>query len=99
MAKAIKDKIKDILADEKKLSEVAKVAFDNMDADHSGEINVSELENFMYQISNDIGDKPPTKEDIEEVLEYLDTDKSGIINLSKIKILVRDVFEAMLEDE
>ncbi len=51
--------IKDILNNEKKLNEVAKVAFDSVDTDKSGQIDESELEKVMAQISNDMGAEPP----------------------------------------
>ena len=47
MSKAIKD----ILSNEKKLNEVAKVAFDSVDTDKSGQIDEQELEKVMSQIA------------------------------------------------
>jgi Ca2+-binding EF-hand superfamily protein len=94
MSKAIKD----ILANEKKFTEVAKVAFDSVDMDKSGQIDSLELEKVMIQIATDMGADPPTKEDVQEVLEHLDTDKSGKISFEEFKILIRDVLEAMLEE-
>ena len=91
--------IKDILNSEKKLTEVAKVAFDSVDTDRSGQIDGQELEKVMIQIATDMGAEPPTKEDVVEVLEHLDTDKSGKIDFSEFKILIRDVLEAMLEGD
>jgi Ca2+-binding EF-hand superfamily protein len=90
--------IKDILSSEKKLTEVAKVAFDSVDVDKSGTIDGNELEKVMIQIASDIGADPPTKEDVMEVLEHLDEDKSGKIDFNEFKVLIRDVLEAMLED-
>ena len=95
MAKAIKD----ILASEKKFTEVAKVAFDSVDTDRSGQIDGSELEKVMIQIANDMGADPPTKEDVVEVLEHLDADHSGKIDFNEFKTLIRDVLEAMLEGD
>jgi Ca2+-binding EF-hand superfamily protein len=94
MSKAIKD----ILSNEKKFNEVAKVAFDSVDTDKSGQIDGCELEKVMVQIATDMGADPPTKEDVMEVLEHLDTDKSGKISFDEFKVLIRDVLEAMLED-
>lgn len=94
MSKAIKD----ILANEKKFNEVAKVAFDSVDTDKSGQIDGNELEKVMVQIASDMGADPPTKEDVMEVLEHLDEDKSGKIDFSEFKVLIRDVLEAMLDD-
>lgn len=95
MSKAIKD----ILSNEKKFTEVAKVAFDSVDTDKSGQIDGSELEKVMVQIATDMGADPPTKEDVQEVLEHLDTDKSGKISFEEFKVLIRDVLEAMLESD
>lgn len=94
MSKAIKD----ILANEKKFNEVAKVAFDSVDTDKSGQIDGNELEKVMVQIASDMGADPPTKEDVMEVLEHLDDDKSGKIDFNEFKVLIRDVLEAMLDD-
>ena len=94
MSKAIKE----ILSNEKKFTEVAKVAFDSVDTDKSGQIDGSELEKVMVQIASDMGADPPTKEDVMEVLEHLDEDKSGKIDFNEFKVLIRDVLEAMLDD-
>jgi Ca2+-binding EF-hand superfamily protein len=94
MSKAIKD----ILANEKKFTEVAKVAFDSVDTDKSGQIDGAELEKVMVQIATDMGAEAPTKEDVQEVLQHLDTDNSGKISFDEFKVLIKDVLEAMLED-
>jgi len=94
MSKAIKD----ILSSEKKFTEVARVAFDSVDTDKSGQIDAQELEKVMVQIATDMGADPPTKEDVMEVLEHLDEDKSGKIDFDEFKVLIRDVLEAMLDD-
>lgn len=94
MSKAIKD----ILSNEKKFNEVARLAFDSVDTDKSGQIDAQELEKVMVQIATDMGADPPTKEDVLEVLEHLDSDKSGKISFDEFKVLIKDVLEAMLED-
>lgn len=94
MSKAIKE----ILSNEKKFTEVAKVTFDSVDTDKSGQIDGNELEKVMVQIASDMGANPPTKEDVMEVLEHLDEDKSGKIDFNEFKVLIRDVLEAMLDD-
>ena len=94
MAKAIKD----ILSNEKKFNEVAKVAFDSVDTDNSGQIDASELEQVMIQISSDMGADAPSKEDVMQVLDHLDEDKSGKVNFDEFKVLIRNVLEAMLAE-
>jgi Ca2+-binding EF-hand superfamily protein len=94
MSKAIKD----ILNNEKKFTEVAKVAFDSVDSDRSGQIDGNELEKVMVQIACDMGADPPSREDVLEVMDHLDADKSGKIDFEEFKVLIRDVLEAMLEE-
>jgi len=85
--------------DEKKLKEVAKVAFDSVDTDRSGQIDQEELEKVMAQISQDMGAEPPSKEDVKEVLEHLDTDHSGKIDFEEFSQLIKDVLNAMIEED
>lgn len=91
--------IDDILKDDKKFTEVAKLAFDSVDSDKSGQIDANELEKIMSQIANDMGTDPPSKRDVMEVLEYLDEDNSGKISFDEFKKLIRDVLTAMVEDD
>ena len=93
------DAIKDILNDEKKLREVAKVAFDSVDTDGSGLIDQEELQKVMAQISQDMGAEPPSKEDVKEVLDHLDTDHSGQIDFEEFSQLIKDVLAAMIEED
>merc|ERR1711976_289281 len=90
--------IRDILNSDKKFNEVARVAFDSVDTDKSGEIDSVELGKVMEQIAQDMKAEPPSTEDVMEVLEHLGSDKSGKISFEEFKILIRDVLEAMLDD-
>ena len=87
--------IKDIINNEKKLREVAKVAFDSVDTDKSGQIDSKELSTLMTGISNDLGIAPPTNEEMKEVLDHLDSDKSGKIDFDEFVVLIRDVLTSM----
>ncbi len=91
--------VKTILSNDQMFVEVAKVAFDSVDTDRSGQIDALELEKVMSQIASDMGAEAPSKEDVAEVLEHLDTDKSGKISFEEFKVLIKDVLECMLEDE
>ena len=88
MSKAIKD----ILSNEKKLNEVAKVAFDSVDTDKSGQIDEQELEKVMAQIASDMGADPPSKEEdeydeiVEQFKEEINKISSYSYNTQKIKI-------------
>ena len=91
--------IKAILQDDAKLREVAKVAFDSVDTDRSGQIDQEELTKVMQQISGDLGTEPPSAEEVKEVLQHLDTDKSGKIDFNEFLVLIRDFLKAMVSDK
>ena len=89
--------VKQILASEEKLNDVARAAFDSVNTNKTGEINYTELEAVMIQVSKDLGTKPPTSEDVSEVLNHLDTNKDGVISFNEFKVLIRDVLNAMVK--
>ena len=68
-------------------------------ADRSGQIDQEELEKVMTQISQDMGAEPPSKGDVKEVLEHLDTDHSGKIDFEEFSQLIKDVLNAMIEED
>ena len=81
MSKAIKD----ILSNEKKFTEVARVAFDSVDTDKSGQIDGNELEKVMVQIASDMGADPPTKEDVMEVAKGVREALKGVATVNEIR--------------
>lgn len=91
--------IRNILSCENKFGKVARMAFDSVDTDKSGEIDSKELEKIMVLIASDMGAEPPSNEDVKLILSHLDEDKSGKIDFNEFKTLIRDLLESMLEEE
>lgn len=89
--------IRDLLNDDKKLTEIVKVAFDSVDTDRSGQIDANELETLMINMADDMGTERPTKEEVIEILEDLDPDGSGQIDFKEFKGLMRGILEDILE--
>ena len=89
--------IREILTNEKKFNDIAKVAFDSVDTDKSVLIDEEELTKVMTQISEDMDTEPPSREDVKKVLDHLDTDHSGKIDCDEFRILIREVLSALLE--
>ena len=85
------DSIKDLLTNESKLMEIAKTAFESVDTDKSGEIDLPELEQVMAQLAQEMGSDLPSKEDVKEVFEYLDADGSGTIDFKEFSRLIKDL--------
>ena len=92
------DAIKEILNNQKKLSDIVKVSFDNVITDRSGQIDQDELEKVMVQISQDMDAEFSTKEYVKEVMEHLDTDNSSHINFEEFSQIIRDILCSMVEE-
>jgi len=88
--------LKKILKDDKKFNEIAKIAFDSVDEDKSGEIDSKELEKLMIQMAEDMGTAMPTKEEVLEVFNSIDQDGSGKIDADEFKQLIKEVLEEFL---
>ena len=87
--------IKKILKDEALLEEVTKRAFDVVDTDKSGKIELKELKQILIQISLDFMTEPPNDDDIEQIMNKLDEDKNGTIELKEFQVLIKSILEAM----
>ena len=51
--------IKEILSDDEAINKITRLAFDKIDVDNSGHLDVKELETIMLRISADMGVEPP----------------------------------------
>ena len=87
--------IQAILNDDKKLNQVVKAVFDQVDTDGSGKINKDELDKILEIICKDMGANPPSHEETMEVFNHLDTDKSGKIEFNEFKTLIKEVLKSM----
>ena len=87
--------IKELLKDETKFKEVSKMAFDTVDTDKSGLIDLKELSHVMEIISSKLGTNPPSKAEVKAILNHLDTDKSGKIDFNEFLALMRASLKSM----
>lgn len=94
----MEESLRKILSDESKLNEVTKAAFDTVNTDKSGSINLSQLEIAMNQIANDLGNSLPSKSDVESVFRRLDSNNDGLIDFNEFKVLITDVLNAMIKE-
>jgi Ca2+-binding EF-hand superfamily protein len=101
--------IDEVLVNEDKLSKLAKIMFDALDSDESGQLNRDELKDALW--NNDTGLRDETagskkkEEDLErekrvfeekfnQALEILDSDSSGTIDFIEFKELLRQLLES-----
>ena len=88
---------KKILENEEKLDEIAKVAFENVNSNNTGEINKEQLESMINQVYHDLSNELPSKKEIDEVFAHLDRNKRGVLNFEDFKVLVKDIIKSMIE--
>ena len=95
-----KDDIEELLNNQDKLENLIKGAFDAIDTDNSGMIDIDELYVLIRQVANDINWDVPSYEDVKEVmLEEIDTNKDGLVSLDEFRVLMVTVLNHILEVE
>ena len=91
--------IKEILADDESINKITKLAFDKIDVDGSGRLDMKELETIMLRISADMGVEPPKAQDIEEVFKGIDKDNDGTIDYGEFAQLIKNILISLIKNE
>ena len=91
--------IKEILADDEAINKITKLAFDKINVDGSGRLDMKELETIMLRISADMGVEPPKAQDIEEVFKGIDKDNDGTIDYGEFALLIKNILISLIKNE
>jgi len=79
-----------ILSDETKFQAMCRAAFDEIDKDKSGSVDIKELEQCLKNMSAKNGLPAPSKSDIQDALKLFDKNKDGTIQFSEFVEVTRD---------
>ena len=91
--------IKEILADQEAINKITSLAFDKIDADNSGLLDMKEVETIMLRISADMGVEPPKPAEIEEIFKGIDRDNNGTIDYEEFSTLIKNVLLSLIKNE
>jgi calmodulin len=97
-AKAVKT-LQSILEDPFKLRCLSKEIFQLVDSDGNEFIDLSEVYNYMIEISKVLNCSPPDLEDVKHIINSLDMDGDQKISIEEFEIYVREILEKMIENE
>ena len=89
------EEIDKILNDKKKLTALAREAFNEVDEDRSGEIDESELKTVMASMSRQMGTPKPSDRQVTLLYKELDTDGDGMVSFDEFLVLIRKSLEAV----
>lgn len=98
IAKAVKS-LQNILEDPIKIRYLTKELFKLMDIDSSNYIDLSEMYNYMVEISKILNCASPNLEDVKDVVSTFDMDGDQRISLEEFEIFVREIIEKMIDRE
>ena len=92
------NQVRAILKNEAKLNRVAKEIFDEVDTDHSGAIDRSEMRNAMKMFATEMGIAAPTESDVNKAMSEFDSDGSGKLNVDEFRAVVVEILKAIIEE-
>ena len=78
---------------------ISDMAFDHIDEDCSGGLDVDEISVIMHDVAIKMGVTPPTQEDLQAILAQLDENSNGQVDKGEFLGLIMLVIGKMLESE
>ena len=82
-----------------KIKIISDMAFDAVDEDMSGELDLDELGKVLRSVAKEMRLNPPTDNDIIQVLAELDQNNDSVVSKDEFEYLLIKVLEKMAESE
>ncbi|CAI2382108.1 unnamed protein product [Moneuplotes crassus] len=97
MAAKLKKEIADYLGSEKKLFELSAEAFKIADEDNSGYLDKIEVREILTGLAADLGNDPPTSQQMDEAWNDLEVDGDGRITNKEFMNLIRNLLQSLYD--
>ena len=88
-----------ILNNEDRLRELSNHAFESVDENGDGRIDVEELQKCLNTITKDLNIDMPSKEDVEQIMKNLDQDNDNELDKKEFKELMRLWLQMKIKQE
>ena len=90
--------LQDTLDDPIKLAKTAVKAFEAVDKDKSGKLDVSEMKTWLTTFTDQFGIDAPTDEQVKELVELLDSgERDGFISKSEFQVLMQAFIQVSID--
>ncbi|KAL4502328.1 hypothetical protein ABPG72_011915 [Tetrahymena utriculariae] len=87
--------LREILKDDHKVRQIAIAAFNTVDTDKSGFIDLDELEALMKDMAGQLNIQAPTKLEVSNAFKEIDANKDKKISLEEFTVMVREIIRLM----
>ncbi|EWS75953.1 secreted protein acidic and rich in cysteine Ca-binding region protein (macronuclear) [Tetrahymena thermophila SB210] len=87
--------LRELLKDDHKVKQIAIAAFNTVDTDKSGYIDLDELEALMKDMAGQLNIQAPTKHEVSNAFKEIDADKDKRISLEEFTVMVREILRLM----
>ncbi|KAL4470228.1 hypothetical protein ABPG74_011839 [Tetrahymena malaccensis] len=87
--------LRELLKDDHKVRQIAIAAFNTVDTDKSGYIDLDELEALMKDMAGQLNIQAPTKLEVGNAFKEIDADKDKRISLEEFTVMVREILRLM----
>ena len=87
--------LKEIYNDPVKVRQIAIAAFQTIDTDRSGYIDLNELEALMKDMAGQLSIPAPSTQDVQKAFQDIDKDRDRKINLNEFTFMVGEILRIL----
>ena len=93
-----KAEVEKVLNNQEQLTQLCKAAFDSVDEDGSGFLELTEMKKVMSQVAADVGCEAPSEQQVMEVMKELDVNGDEKISFEEFKVLIIEVLKGLVAE-
>ena len=91
--------IKELLQEPEMLEKVILNAFQKLDMDKSGYLELNEIEEVFLNISSEMLIEEPSEEELDEIVKCMDINGNGRMSYKEFYSMIRQLLELIISNE